>query len=93
MTHNHSELGIDDAVRKFNEYCQGTGDFDELDLKEVIEDAVTEAYKRGYTVGAISELTKREGDVLLDLLKAITPSMTSGEIIALINNMRKEREA
>ena len=33
-----SEITLDEAIRKFKDYCQGNGDFDELDFKGYIID-------------------------------------------------------
>ena len=53
-----SIMNLDEAVRKFKDYCQGKGDFDELDFKEYILDDLfrrysQEEYKRGYIDGGI----------------------------------------
>lgn len=61
---------LDDAIRKFKAYCEGQGDFDELDLKEA---AIMHAV-----------------DILSALMGAIGPTATRGEIVALINNRRKD---
>ena len=37
-------MNLDEAVRKFKDYCQGKGDFDELDFKEYILDDLFRRY-------------------------------------------------
>ena len=48
-------MTLDEAINKFRDFAQGKGDFDELDLKEVIVDnrdeAVLEAYGEGVRNG------------------------------------------
>jgi len=34
-------MNLDEAIQKFAAYARGEGDFDELDLKEVIYDQIT----------------------------------------------------
>ena len=53
-------MTIDEAIQKFKAYCEGEGDFDELDFKEAIldyfEEKTVEFYKNGYIAGGIDQL-------------------------------------
>ena len=46
-------MTLDEAINKFRDYAQGKGDFDELDLKEVIVDNRDKAVREARIDGAI----------------------------------------
>ena len=46
-------MTLDEAINKFRDFAQGKGDFDELDLKEVIVDNRDKAVREARIDGAI----------------------------------------
>ena len=51
-------LTLDTAVREFKDYCQGNGDFDELDFKEYIIDVYC---KQQVIKARVDELERIDG--------------------------------
>ena len=48
-------MNLDEAIRKFKDYCQGKGYFDELDFKEYILDDLFRRYSEAESLKAVRE--------------------------------------
>lgn len=57
-------MTLDEAIRKFKAYCEGEGDFDELDFKEAVIDSNKKREDGAYVAGwnaCVEQMPERMG--------------------------------
>jgi hypothetical protein len=76
-------MTLDEAINKFRDFAQGKGDFDELDLKEVIVDNRDEAITRAKGTIDLEALIRIAGyhDGVLDSRLATEETLTKLEAL------------
>lgn len=91
-------MTLDEAINKFRDFAQGKGDFDELDLKEVIVDnrdkAVREALEKHHSAKIVSgkkigkyEIIERINDKRAGHVKNLrVKCLRCGEVMYRTNN-------